>query len=168
MKIRELFDQQIDRHINGVVKAGQVGESTVWQELDEFVITTELRQHISDLVSVLLEAVDSTDGAADKNGIWVSGFFGSGKSHFIKVLSYLLENSEHEHDGQRRRAVDFFEGKLSDPLLFADLKRLVGASSETVLFNIEDEADHAKYGRQALLQVFLKVLNKRVKLSKKR
>jgi hypothetical protein len=160
MKIQDLFARDIRRHINGVVKADQLDDSSVWQELDEFVVTRELTKHINDLVAVLLSTIAFEKDAADKNGIWVSGFFGSGKSHFIKVLSYLLENADHAHNGEQRRAVDFFAEKLSDAMLFGDLKKVVAASIDTVLFNIDVKADH-RSGRDALLQVFLKLLNEK-------
>jgi len=160
MKIQELFERNIHRAINGVVKADQLDESSVWQELDEFVVTRELRGHINDLVALLLTTIESEDNTRDKNGIWISGFFGCGKSHLIKVLSYLLENDEHAHEGERRRAVDFFSDKLDDAMLFGDLKKVVGAAADTILFNIDSKADH-RTGRGALLQVFLKVLNEK-------
>jgi hypothetical protein len=160
MKIQDLFARDINRSINGVVKADQLDASSVWQELDEFVVTRELTTHIHDLVEVLLSTIESDADAADKNGIWVSGFFGCGKSHFIKVLSYLIENNEHAHDGETRNAVDFFSGKITDAMLFGDLKKVVDASTDTILFNIDTKADH-RSGRDALLQVFLKVLNEK-------
>jgi len=160
MKIKDLFERDIHRPINGVVKADQLDKSSVWQELDEFVVTRELNAHISDLVGVLLSTMESEANAVDKNGIWVSGFFGCGKSHFIKVLSYLLENQEHEFNGERRHAVEFFADKIGDALLFADLKKIVAATTDTILFNIDSKADH-RTGRDALLQVFLKVLNEK-------
>ena len=159
MKIQDLFERDIHRQINGVVKADQLDASSVWQELDEFVITRELTGYINDLVSVLLSTIESTEGAAEKNGIWISGFFGCGKSHLLKVLSYLLENDEHQHNGERRRAADFFEEKLADAMLYADLKKIVSTSTDTILFNIDSKADH-RSGRDALLQVFLKVPTK--------
>ena len=160
MKIQEIFERDIQRSINGVVKADQLDANSVWQELDEFVVTRELTKHINDLVAVLLSAIESKEDATGKNGVWISGFFGSGKSHFIKVLSYLLENAEHEHGGERRRAVEFFSDKLDDAMLFADLQRVVAAATDTILFNIDSKADH-RGGRDALLQVFLKVLNEK-------
>ena len=160
MKIQDLFERSIHRPINGVVKADQLDASSVWQELDEFVVTSELTKHMNELVAVLLSTIESERDGADKNGIWVSGFFGCGKSHFIKVLSYLLENNEHELDGERRRAVEFFADKFTDAMLFADLKKVVAASTDTILFNIDSKADH-RSGRDALLQVFLKVLNEK-------
>ena len=142
MKIQDLFKRDIRRPINGVIKADQLDALSVWQELDEFVVTRELTQHLDELVSVLLSAVESEEDATGKNGIWISGFFGCGKSHLIKVLSYLLENEEHTHDGERRRAVEFFAGKFADAMLFADLKKVVSAKTATILFNIDSKADH--------------------------
>ena len=160
MRIQDLFERDIHRPINGVVKADQLDASSVWQELDEFVVTRELTRHMGDLIEVLLSTIESDVDASDKNGIWVSGFFGCGKSHFIKVFSYLLENREHAYSGQQRRAVDFFEEKFTDTMLFADLKRVVAATTDTILFNIDSKADNSP-GRDALLRVFLKVLNEK-------
>jgi hypothetical protein len=160
MKIQELFERDIHRSINGVVKADQLDASSVWQELDEFVVTRELTKHIHDLVAVLLSTIESDADASGKNGIWISGFFGCGKSHLIKVLSYLIENNEHTYDGESRHAVDFFSDKVTDAMLYGDLKRVVDAPTDTILFNIDTKADHS-WGKDALLQVFLKVLNEK-------
>ena len=160
MKIQDLFERKIDRNINGVVKADQLDAFSVWQELDEFVVTRELTRHMADLVEMLLSTMESEVNAEGKNGIWVSGFFGCGKSHFLKVLSYLLENNAHVHNGEQRKAIDFFADKLPDAMLFADLKKAVAATTDTILFNIDSKADH-RSGRDALLQVFLKVLNEK-------
>src|SRR2546430_6263499 len=91
-------------------------------------------------------------------GVWVSGFFGSGKSHFLKVLSYLLRNDSHTYDGQTKQAVAFFEPKIKDAMVLGDIKRAVASHTDVILFNIDSKAD-TKSGREALLLVFLKVLN---------
>ena len=162
MQIQSLFARDIFRPINGVVKADQLDESSVWQELDEFVVTREMHRIFRDFFTAYCAAIDNPNNAdvAGRTGVWVSGFFGSGKSHFLKVLSYLLRNAEHAHDGETRRAVDFFDGKIDDALLLADIKRAVASNTDAVLFNIESKANHND-GRQALLAVFLKVLNER-------
>ena len=101
MKIGSLFHRDINRKLNGVVKADQLDEQSVWQELDEFVVTQELDRHVRKFFSQYCEGI-SSPGSTDlsgKIGIWVSGFFGSGKSHFIKVLSHLLANKEHSYEG---------------------------------------------------------------------
>ena len=160
MKILNLFERDIFRPINGVVKADQLDEFSVWQELDEFVVTKELDQHLRNFFSAYGDAIKQPNDpdVAGKIGIWVSGFFGSGKSHFIKVLSYLLRNRTHTHDGQRKQAVEFFESKIKDAMLFGDIKRAVASNTDVILFNIDSKADH-RSGRDAILAVFLKVLN---------
>ncbi len=160
MKIQNLFERDIFRPINGVVKADQLDDTSVWQELDEFVVTRELDQHLHKFFSAYCEALTHVNNLdiAGKIGVWVSGFFGSGKSHFIKVLSYLLRNGMHTHNGHSKRAVEFFESKITDAMLLGDIKRAVAAHTDVILFNIDSKADH-RSGRDALLAVFLKVLN---------
>jgi hypothetical protein len=160
MRIENLFQKDIFRPINGVVKADQLDAFSVWQELDEFVVTRELHQHLRTFFSTYGEAIDHRHDpdVSGKIGVWVSGFFGSGKSHFIKVLSYLLQNRTHTHDGQSQQAVEFFEPKIKDAMLLGDIKRAVASKTDVILFNIDSKAD-TKSGRDAILSVFLKVLN---------
>ncbi len=160
MKIRELFARDIFRPINGVVKADELDESSVWQELDEFVVTKELDQHFRKFFTNYCEAIDNPKdpSVAGRIGVWISGFFGSGKSHFLKVLSYLLDNEDHSYEGQTKKAVEFFESKIQDAMLYGDIKRAVASNTDVILFNIDSKAD-AKSGRDAILAVFLKCLN---------
>jgi hypothetical protein len=162
MQIKNMFKKDIFRSINGVVKAHQLDERSVWQELDEFVITKELDKHFRKFLSAYLNVIDNPKDPAitGKMGVWISGFFGSGKSHFLKVLSYLLENHSHSYEGQTKQAVEFFEEKVDDAMLFGDVKRAVASNTDVILFNIDSKAD-SKAGREAILSVFLKVLNER-------
>ena len=47
MKIKDLFKRSIDRNIQGVIKVDQDDEANVKQELDEYVVTRELRDHFA-------------------------------------------------------------------------------------------------------------------------
>jgi hypothetical protein len=162
MQIRNLFKKDIFRSINGVVKAHQLDERSVWQELDEFVITKELDKHLGKFLSAYLNVVDNPNDPAitGKMGVWISGFFGSGKSHFLKVLSYLLANRSHSYEGLTKRAVEFFDAKIKDAMLLGDVKRAVASDTDVILFNIDSKAD-SRTGRDAILAVFLKVLNEK-------
>ena len=86
MKIKQLFKKDIAREIKGVIKVGQEAENDVRQELDEYVVTDELQAHF---VYFFKQYLKSLDVPTDQMGVWISGFFGSGKSHFLKILSPL-------------------------------------------------------------------------------
>ncbi|MDA1277766.1 MAG: BREX system P-loop protein BrxC [Verrucomicrobia bacterium] len=160
MTIKELFTRDINRSINGVVKAEQLDDAVVWQELDEFVVTKELDQHLRRFFGAYTDAIDNQHDPATsgKIGVWMSGFFGSGKSHFLKVLSYVLGNRQLKVNGQTRQTVEFFETKIHDAMLYGDIKRAVASNTDVILFNIDSKADN-RSGRDAILTVFLRVFN---------
>ena len=142
MKIGDLFTKPINRPINGVIKADQKDAESVWQELDEYVVTKQLTEYFRRFFDAYLAAADNPNDPvlAARMGVWVSGFFGSGKSHFIKILSYLLENLEATNPatGEKKRAAAFFdEHKIKDSMLLADIQRAVRGSADVVLFNID-------------------------------
>ena len=154
MKLRELFEKDIERNINGVVKVEQVDdESILYQELDEFVVTKELTKHFT---TFYRNYNNSLNERTDKVGVWISGFFGSGKSHFLKMLSYLLENKE----VKGKRAVDFFANKNLDDMTYADIKRAATVPTETILFNIDSKSSKdSKSQKDGIVEIFLKVFN---------
>ena len=168
MKIKELFVKQIDRPINGVIKADQHDDESIWQELDEYVTTKQVTEYLRRFFDAYLATVDHPNDPAisARMGVWVSGFFGSGKSHFIKILSYLLSNLEAANpvSGERQHAAQFFESKIKDPMLLGDVRRAVAGKTDVVLFNIDSKAD-ARTDRDAILQVFLRVFNEMQGLS---
>ena len=154
MKLRELFVKNIDRNINGVVNVDQVdNEALLEQELDEFVITKELTKHFA---TFYRNYNNSIDERTSKVGVWISGFFGSGKSHFLKMLSYLLENKE----VKGKHAVDFFADKNLDDMTYADMKRAASIPTETILFNIDAKSSKdSKSQKDGIVEIFLKVFN---------
>lgn len=162
MNIEQIFSKQLNRDINGVVKAEQLDNECVFVELDEYVITKELDRHFRHFFETYVPAIKNRNPAVSgKIGVWVSGFFGSGKSHFIKILSYLLENRSVGIAGQSRSAIDFFKDKINDAMLFADIQSAVSTPTDVILFNIDSRAN-SDDGDNAILKVFLKVFNERV------
>ena len=149
MKIQSMFKKDIDRDINGVVQVSQDDQRSLKQELDEYIITKELRRHFATFFDNYVKAIDYPTG---KIGVWISGFFGSGKSHFLKMLSYLLSNKE--VDG--KHAIDYFANKFDDPMMYADAVRSSSMPTETILFDILKQAPVNK-DETAILRVFAKM-----------
>ncbi|MDD3990511.1 MAG: BREX system P-loop protein BrxC [Desulfobacterales bacterium] len=148
MSLRDFFEKPVDRHIEGVIKADD--EARLKLEIEEYVLTDEVARHLENF----LDAYHNYEGA---NGVWISGFFGSGKSHLLKILSLILENRE--IDGAR--ALDLFLPKCKDnAILRAGLQKAVTISSKSILFNIDQKADViSKVQIDALLGVFVKVFD---------
>ncbi|MBW7884994.1 MAG: BREX system P-loop protein BrxC, partial [Caldilineaceae bacterium] len=148
MSMSAIFAKPIDRPIEGVIKADD--EAALRTEVEEYILTKEVGKRLEEF----LGAYTHYTGA---NGVWISGFFGSGKSHLLKMLALLLEN----------RAVDgtpvleLFLPKCHDnELLRADLKRAAAIPSRSILFNIDQKADViSKQQIDALLAVFVKVFD---------
>ena len=88
-KIKNLLTRDLSRPIEEVIKLDQRDEQTVYQELTEYVTTHRIRQQY---IQVLKPISDGPGDPSEATGIWVSGFFGSGKSSFAKNLGYILSN----------------------------------------------------------------------------
>ena len=150
MLIRDMFADDINRKINGVIKVDQAADEVIEQELNEYVITRELKKHFITFFNYYGDAFDQP--TADM-GVWISGFFGSGKSHFLKMLSYLLQNKE----VKGVRSVERFRKKFEDdPATFMLIDRATKGPTETILFNIDIEGFSNK-DKTAVLRVFAKM-----------
>lgn len=147
-----MFLKDINRDIRGVVKVQQRDEEIVYQELDEYVVTKELKKHFSRFYENYARSVDQP---TDKMGVWISGFFGSGKSHFLKILSYLL-NNQPVHG---KNPVDFFKEKINDPMVYALMEKAASVETDTILFNIDAKSNTSYTSRDAILRVFKKVFD---------
>lgn len=88
--IRALFAKPIDRRIEEVIKVDQDDESTVHNELSEYIATEAIKDHFATVYKAIADAPSEPHEGI---GIWVSGFFGSGKSSFAKILGYTVSNT---------------------------------------------------------------------------
>jgi len=154
MNIAELFQKDINRNINGVIKVGQQDDDNIRQELEEYVVTRELNKHFATFFNRFADAIDHP---TDKMGLWISGFFGSGKSHFLKILSYLLANRQLGNTC----ALDYFDAqRISDPLLLAKITKSAQSSCDVILFNIDSKANaNHQNDQESITQVFQKVFD---------
>lgn len=147
MTLSSIFKKPIDRPIEGVIKADD--EAHLLQEVEEYVLTNEVARRLD----LFLSAYNDYQGA---NGVWISGFFGSGKSHLLKMLALLFD--EREIEGTP--VLDLFLPKIEDQFLRADLTRALARPSQSILFNIDQKADViSKTEIDALLAVFMKVFD---------
>lgn len=86
MKFKDLYEKGLDRKVNPAVSASDLSEDTILTEIVEYVFTQEI---IVNLYNILVN-IKTNQGS--HVGIWINGYYGSGKSHFLKYASYCLSN----------------------------------------------------------------------------
>ena len=87
--IKSLFAKDIHRRIEEVIKVDQTSDDILSDEINEYVVTDAIRSHYTSIFDAFGETPNKPhEGIA----IWVSGFFGSGKSSFAKMLGLSIEN----------------------------------------------------------------------------
>ncbi|MGX7678271.1 BREX system P-loop protein BrxC [Jatrophihabitans sp. DSM 45814] len=150
MKLDQIFAKDIQRPIEGVIKADDAAH--LGTEVDEYVLTNEAAKGLE----ILLEEYTSYTNA---NGVWISGFFGSGKSHMLKMLAHLLGDVEGQ-DYPRQNVSDSFRAKTLDAFLPGLLNKADHIPGKSLLFNIDQKATLiSKDQTDALLKVFVKVFD---------
>ena len=146
MIVKDFFENSIDRPIETVIKADD--RDNIVHEVEEYVVTNEISKKIADFFTAY-------NGSGFANGVWISGFFGSGKSHLLKIISYVLESKQ--IDG--KDCGQMFAQKIEkDDILKGDILRALKTPSESILFNIDQQAQITSKGNEnAILSVFYKV-----------
>lgn len=154
MKIRELFRHRIDRRIEEVIKVDLGDEETVAYELAEYVVTDHLRQQFENVLDVFQETINKPSEAVT---VWVSGFFGSGKSSFAKVLGYLLENPT----VQGRPAAERFFERCADPRIRSLLATIhANAPSLSVFVDLSTAKFLLREGESIVLPLYRALLDR--------
>jgi hypothetical protein len=134
-KIGDILTRDLNRKIEEIVQVDQADEQAVHDEITEYVATNSIRHQYAELLKAIAEApADPHEGI----GVWVSGFFGSGKSSFAKNLGYALQNAP--VCGQH--FADLFNKQIDDKGV-SDLLESINTrfSTEVVLFEVAKERD---------------------------
>ena len=93
MEIKALFDDNKDiyRTIEKVITYGVSQEERLKAEISEYVVTESIEEQFEKLLSNMQAAMEV--GGQNEVGVWVSGFYGSGKSSFTKYLGLAFDDN---------------------------------------------------------------------------
>lgn len=154
LSIQQILKKDITRSIDGVIKADD--DKHLFQEVDEFVITKEIERDLKRLIESYAMSIERGQDFPF-NGVWISGYFGSGKSHLLKILSIIL--GDKTINGIRLR--DIFLSKIDDALFKADLQKIFAVPATSVIFNIEQMAEGASaQANDPILFAFYRTFNR--------
>jgi hypothetical protein len=144
--IRTLFASDIDRRIEEVIKVDQTNEDLIKDEIDEYIVTDAIAHHYTDILELYR---DTPNKPHEGIAIWVSGFFGSGKSSFAKMLGLAIANRTIVGEPAAKR----FTARVDDVKL-QTLLRLVSEQVPThaVIFDVSTDRG-IRSGNQSLTQI---------------
>ena len=156
MKQKELYLKDIYRTIEGVIKAND--DRHLLDELKEYVLTNEL-MGVSNKNKMLPGLFEELTKSNFNSSVWISGYFGSGKSHLLKMLSLVLENKEIKGE----KCTEIFAHKATEDFeLERNIKKVATIPTQTILFNIAAKSDGIIGSDNTIdpvLSIFLKVFN---------
>ena len=160
MKLQEIYLKDINRKVNPAVSATQLDKETVKVEIDEYVFTKDI---LKNLFSVL---TNIRNNSGSHCGIWISGYYGSGKSHFLKYLDYCMSPTYSEDALFRfETAASQYDAFKDDvnwvPSDIRDLTDWYGkkAKVETIMFNIGSSYNANSEGSRIITEVLWKEFN---------
>jgi hypothetical protein len=144
--IRDLLARDLEEPIEEVIKVDQQDEATVRKEITEYVATDRIK---GQYMEVLQAIADSPGEPHEGVGVWISGFFGSGKSSFAKNLGYVLANRQvagtpagqlFVQQLQRQSPGDPVVKRIADAVSYIDTRLDI----KTIMFDVQvDRAVHS-------------------------
>ena len=156
MNLKQLFSRDINRAVNPAIVVGDRNANTIKIEIEEYVFTPDL---IDELYTFLFDIFNKKDG---KTGIWIDGFYGSGKSHFIKYAYYCIQadTSDDAFDHYIKNAQEL-AAKFSDatPSNIKQIQKKVQASQiDNIMFNI-DSVSGQKDDKEKITKIIFNQFN---------
>ena len=158
MTLADLYKRPIDRRIDPVATVGELDPEYVAKEIDEYFFTDTLYKHLHTFLDNLVE------GTEGRTGVWINGYYGSGKSHFLKYIFYCLSDEfGDEALGHFEKSISNYEGDPLDQPVTENDVRSVRSGLDTltidpVMFNIKNVSDEDKSDR-SVTRTFYNRLN---------
>jgi len=140
MQIKDIFETRVEEKIEPVIKVSErQDEKKLASEIGTYVVTPTLERYLDDFLE---HYTDTHRVPTTEIGVWISGYFGSGKSHLAKVAALLLENSKLEGVSTAKR----FESRIPSGApryesIKRSLSRLPQCDSQVLAFNLNSLAD---------------------------
>jgi hypothetical protein len=155
MNQKEIYLKPIGRKFEGVIKTSD--NRHLLQEMEEYILTEELLGKTSGkrMLPGFFEELSKKDF---DSSVWISGHYGSGKSHLLKILSLVLSN--HEFNNKKFGEL-FLEKTKENPQLHKLIEDALKIPTQTILINIltaSDGIDNTNSNDQ-MLAVFIKIFN---------
>ena len=130
--IKDILKLDLKEDIKSVINLEDQSEDEIQSELDTYIVTDGLGGHISNFVNQYTSNIKET-------GVWLSGFYGSGKSYFGKMLGYLIANPTINGDTARKRFIRRLHGIENESLIINDINKLDAIKSKVIFLDVAQQ-----------------------------
>jgi hypothetical protein len=151
MTIKEILTIDLSEDIKNVIDLEDISEKEIQLEIESYIVTDGLAREYADFVDTFTSNILET-------GVWISGFYGSGKSYFGKLLGYMLSNQNISGTPARDRIIQRFTDITDEALVKNALSRLDAINSRLVFLDIAKQ-DTSKGLAYTLFRNFLRALS---------
>lgn len=140
MLIKDIFETRIEEKIDPVIKVGERrDEKKLAGEISSYVITPTIESYLDDFLE---HYTDTYRTQTTEIGVWISGYFGSGKSYLAKINSLLIENRTLDAISAIKR----FESRIPSDAphrtsILRSLTRIPQCDTQVLAFNLNTLAD---------------------------
>ena len=134
MKIKDILTIDFAEDIKNVIDLQDFSEAEIQSEIENYIVTDGLAKEYADFISIYTSNIIET-------GVWISGFYGSGKSYFGKLLGYLISNKMIAGTPARERILQRFTGITDEAIIKNTLQRLNSIQSRVVFLDVAKQDD---------------------------
>ena len=129
MKIKDILKLDFSEDIKNVIDLEDRSQTEIQKEIESYIVTDNIAEHLEKFIDLYTSNIKET-------GVWISGFYGSGKSYFAKMLGYLLDNPTINGTTARDRFKPRLSGIKNEELLKNEIGKLDAYDTLLVMFDI--------------------------------
>ncbi|NGX85341.1 BREX system P-loop protein BrxC [Aequorivita sp. KMM 9714] len=127
--IKDILKLDLNEDIKNVINLEDKSHDEIQSEIESYIITDGLGKHLSKFIS-------EYTGNLKETGVWLSGFYGSGKSYFGKMLGYLIENPIINGTSARDRFIPRLAGVANQSIIENNIRKLDSIKSNVIFLDV--------------------------------
>lgn len=153
MNIKDAFKNDLSRRIKEVIKVDDPDLGTVAEEIEDYWVTDHIEEQLTEILDVYEDTILKP---SEEVNVWVSGFFGSGKSSFAKILGHVLANPVLGET----TAADLLTQKLGKDKVRALLRKIhEQAPTLSIFVDLSSGTSVLREGESAVLPLYRELLS---------
>src|SRR5680860_1628759 len=127
--IKDILKLDLQEDIKNVIDLQDQSEDAIQSEIESYIVTDGLGDNLSKYINIYTSNIKET-------GVWLSGFYGSGKSYFGKMLGYLIDNPNINGTPAIDRFLPRLKGVANQSLIENSIRTLNAINSKVIFLDV--------------------------------